>query len=81
MQVVPATASVMGLRFEDTTLAIGLFVSAGETGATADRAALDAPRVDPDDEASSSRDAEVGVGHRGCRNAFFDATGKLKILD
>lgn len=81
LQVVSATAGTMGLSFRDTVEAIGLFVSAGETGATAGTGLRQMLlELIPTTKPAKEEMLKLGLTTRDGGNAFFDAAGHVKSL-
>lgn len=81
LQVVSATANTMGLSFQDTTTAIGLFVNAGITGATAGTGLRQMLlELIPTTHPAKAEMLALGLVTKEGGNAFFDAAGHVKNL-
>jgi TP901 family phage tail tape measure protein len=81
LQVVSATAQTMGLSFEDTATAIGVFVQAGETGATAGTGLRQMLlELMPTTKPARAEMEKLGLATKDGSNAFFDQAGHVKNL-
>jgi TP901 family phage tail tape measure protein len=81
LEVVSATAQTMGLSFEDTSAAIGLFVSAGQNGSTAGTGLRQMLlELIPTTKPAANEMKKLGLLTADGGNAFFDATGHVKSL-
>lgn len=81
LEVVSATAQTMGLSFEDTSAAIGLFVSAGQNGSTAGTGLRQMLlELIPNTKPAAAEMRKLGIITADGSNAFFDAAGHVKSL-
>lgn len=81
LAVTATTANQMGLSFNDTSAAIGLFVNAGETGATAGTGMRQMLlELIPTTKPAQTEMKALGLITKDGSNAFFDAHGNIKSL-
>lgn len=81
IQQAGATAHAIGLSFEDTATAIGLFANAGLDGGVAGASLKEMLlRLQPANKAAAAEMQALGLATKDGGNVFFDAAGKVKSL-